>query len=332
LKEAEVWRVLFLFNRVQVNNNINFNHNSQNALYIAFSHIRGGVFMKPNGSEDEQIKFSSDHRAIMWISTKGLWKDDEKVVLEIIKEKIEESKTIFYGFCFGRYDLIVEFGEGSAKVASNIVCDLQDKIVEALKTEKPNITDPICSSLTICNKIGDNDTVKKCSIRTYTFLRPKADGVKLEDVIDKLKPEMELFWNASSYTFLLCINGDKFSEMFSKILGFRKATEQYFSESCTYIGLAWDIKEEEPVEEGIKALTFVKLKAGYGDLELEPEESKIWKMDKRLGWSDISLEIRMPTLRRIKEQILELRKQHEEIANTSTLILPKEGGENEQES
>jgi len=281
--------------------------------------------VKPNGSEDEQIKFSLGHRVIMWISTKGLFKVDEKAVLEIIKEKIEESKTIFYGFCFGRHDLIVEFREDSAKVASNIVCDLQDEIVEALKTKKPEIIDPICSSLTICNKIGNNDAVKRCPIRIYTFLRPKADGVKLKDVIDKLKPGMELFWNSSSYTFLLCINGDKFSEIFSKILGFRKATEPYFSESCTYVGLAWE-GEEEPEEEGIKALTFVKLKAGYGDLELEPEESKIWKMDKRLGWSDISLEIRMPTLRRIKEQILELRKHHEEIANTSTLILPKEEG------
>jgi len=53
-------------------------------------------------------------------------------------------------------------------------------------------------------------------------------------------------------------------------------------------------------------------------------------MDKRLGWSDISLEIEKPTLMIIKEAILGLRRNHEEeIANTSTLLLPKEEKENE---
>jgi len=284
----------------------------------------------PNGGVDEQIKFSSGHIAVMFISTKGLFKDEEKKVLNAILSSMDKNidSVIFYGFCFGRYDLVVEFKENSAKVASNIVCDLQDKIVKTIQEEKREIKDPICSSLTLCNKISSNkigskDIINGCPIRTYTFLKPKIEGVKLEYVIKKLKPSMELFWTSSSYTFLLCTNGYNFSKVFSEILEFREDTRQYFSESCTYVGLAW-AGEEEPVEEGIKVLTFVKLKACYGGLKLKPDEKVIWTMDKRLGWSDISLGTQKPTLREIKEKILELRKNHDEIANTSTLILPRE--------
>lgn len=278
------------------------------------------------------IKFSSELHAIMWISTKGILREHEEKISKIIEKKIGKNKIVFNGFCFGRFDLLVEFTEKSARVASNIVCELQEEII-AKKY-------PTCSSLSLCTKVYENDgknrRLLKTPIRTFTFLTPKNREVNLEDVLDiimelnqKNGPKLELFWTASSHVFLLTVNGNNFHEMFRKILEFREGTEDYFSESCTYVGLGW--KGKEKGKEGpMKALTFVKLKSGYGDLKLTQKDLSLgWrkeKMNKRLGGSDISLEISKPTLRGIKEAILSLRKNHEkrgDIAGTSTLLLPQ---------
>lgn len=281
---------------------------------------------------ESQATFSGKHNAIMWISTKALLLEDEGVIIDIITKKLKD-KIVFYGFCFGRFDLIVEFKETSAKVASNIVCELQDKIVKKLNKKRKEIEDPVCSSLSICNKVIHKNSNKnlhnKLPIRTYTFLRPKVKGLKLEKVVSHLEPKMELFWNSSSYSFILTSNGSNFHKIFSKILNFRSSTGKYFSESCTYVGLRMRGREEKCIQT-IKAITFVKLSKGYGGLLTKKDLKLGWKrekMDKRLGWSDISLEIEKSTLMEIKMAILGLRKNHEEekdIANTSTLLLPKE--------
>jgi len=87
------------------------------------------------------IKFANEHNAIMWISTKALLAEDEKYIAEIIEKKLKnkENKIAFLGFCFGRFDLIVEFKETSAKVASNVVCELQEDIVTFLRKRRKGI-------------------------------------------------------------------------------------------------------------------------------------------------------------------------------------------------
>jgi len=290
--------------------------------------------VKSDSNNNEQIKFSLDHRAIMWICTKGVLKKEEDRILKIINKGLKGKEISFYGHCFGRVDLIIEFVEGSAKVASNYVCNLQEQIVSELRKSNQNILDPVSSSLSLCNKVlydGSRKGNSKSKIRTYTFLRPKSKGVNLEEVVKTIKKldrkyatsNMEIFWTSSTYTFLLTINGNVFHPMFSKLIKFRDATSEYFSESCTYVGLGWECNDAKGKKK-IRANTFVKLKSGFGELELNKKIEDDWnRIDKRLGWSDLCLEIEKPTLRAIKEAILKLRESHRnEIVSTSTLLLP----------
>jgi len=267
----------------------------------------------------------------MWISTKGLTKDREKEVIQVITDNIDQENLIFYGYCFGKFDLIVEFIDNSAKVASNKVCNLQEKISESLKKRRPQISDPICSSLTLGAKISNQDEASprnrdKYPIRMYTFLKPINKYVNLSAILSNLNKDMEIFWNASSYSFLLTTNGKNFHETFNKILQYRLSTERIFSESCTYVGLHWE-KADEECEREIDALVFVKLKRGFGELKLKNREDDIWEVKKRLGWFDISLKYKKSarTLKELKEAILDLRRNHtEDIEATSTILLPKE--------
>lgn len=290
---------------------------------------------------DETPRFDDEHRAIMWISTKGLNKGEEDLIVGELENRIAKSNNdkIFIGHCFGRYDLILEFVEESAKVASNLVCEIQNdlskKLLERMEKDlREQILTPLCSSLSICNKVyrpdvGDNIS-REFPLRAYTYLCPKKMGVDLKALLENLDGQKEIFWNSSSYSFLLTTNGSTLHDVFRKILEFRTKTYDYFSESCTYFGLAYHEKDTA-CNLPIGAKVFVKLRDGFGGLDLSPEDKKMWKVEQRLGWSDLSLELINPpyTLRDLKNNILNLRENYSEyIENTSTLLFPKkEGGD-----
>jgi len=269
----------------------------------------------------------------MWISTKGLSRKDEEVVVNFIRKKLKK-KLIFVGHCFGSYDLIVEFEDDSGKVASNTVCFLQEKLGKELRARLKRLYNPICSSLILGNKLiypgraGKKDN-NLCPLRTYTFLYPKKSTINLEEISGKLDHTMNLFWIASSFAFLLICRGNNFSKLFGKILDFRRGTEPHFRESCTYVGLHfW--KDDEPVMEPIRALVFLKLRKGFGEFKLKrrKNEHEDWNPpEKRLGWSDICLTPKNKyTLRGLKDAILKLRENHrKDLITTATLLLPKEG-------
>ncbi len=289
------------------------------------------MIREKNNPGTNEIRLSSGYNAVMWISTKGISRKDEGIVVNIIRRKLRK-KLIFVGHCFGRYDLIAEFKADSGKVASNTVCDLQEKIAKKLRA-KLKIADPICSSLTLSNKVVSPSDKRKTKmnypLRIYVFLQPKRNTIDLKEIILKLDPVMELFWITSPYTFVLTANGSNFFEIFRRVLDFRSKTERYFRESCTYVGLDFkksDMKTQRP----IRALTFLKLRKGFGKFRLNKKknEDKDWHQpEKRLGWSDISLAPKNKhTLRELKDAIMKLRENHrKEIITTSTLLLSNEG-------
>lgn len=271
----------------------------------------------------------------MWISTKGVSQKDEKIIVDIIHEKLKK-KLIFIGHCFGRYDLIAEFKDSSARVASNIVCELQEELAKKLRTRlmrtRPKIVDPICSSLTLGNKMilprMRKRTRMNYSLRTYTFLRPKKSTVNLKEIMLKIEPIMELFWTTSSYAFLLTAKGSNFSEIFRKILDFRSKTKRCFRESCTYVGLDFKMNDKK-ISRPIRALTFLKMSKGFGEFRLKKNEDDNWNTpEKRFGWSDICLAPKNKySLRELKDAIMKLREDHKgDLITTSTLLLPN-GGE-----
>lgn len=295
--------------------------------------------------ENKNVKFNSNHLTLMWISTKGLSFEEEENVLKVI-ENYDDKNLTFKGHCFGRFDLIVEFSdEVSAKVASNKICELQERIVNELGENLGHAS--ICSALTLgkrllpINEDYTPNSIENPPIIVYTFLKPKTEEINLWEVfqsIEELNKEhketyLEIYWTASAYTFLLKVCGYQFNKIFSRIMEFREKTKNYFSESSTYVCIGWRANNEKESETEIKASVFVKLKRGYGDLELDKEKDKsfnsmIIEKRKRLGWSDLSYEVKTRKLIDLKEAILDLRKNHrEEIINTSTLIYPQWGGD-----
>lgn len=246
------------------------------------------------------------------------------------EDKIGKDKIIFNGHCFGIFDLL-EYEEKSARVASNLLCELQEEITRQSL--------PICSSLSLCSKVlfGEKEEhgPQNEAIRTYTLLKPKSDGIQLDDVLDVIsdlnneveKGYLELFWTASTYSYILTGSGNSFNNIFKKIMMFRDKTTEHFTDSFTYVGLNWK-GDDTNTGDFIKAYTFLKLKKGFGDIKLSEADIKCgWseeKKDTRLGVLDISLEINKATLREIKDAILELRANHkDDIASTSTLLLPQ---------
>lgn len=209
------------------------------------------------------------------------------------------------------------------------MCELQGELAKKLRT-RLNIADPICSSLTLGNKMilpqMGRRTKMNYPLRTYTFFCPKNSTVNLEIML-KIEPIMELFWTTSSYAFLLTVNGSNFSEIFRKILDFRSKTERCFRESCTYVGLDFK-KNDKKMPSSILASTFLKLDKGFGEFRLNKNEKDDWETPKkRLGWSDICLTPKNKhSLRELKDAIMKLRENHiGELITTSTLLVVKEG-------
>jgi len=271
------------------------------------------------------VKFSNDHSAIMWISSKGVTRNDEAEVVKTIRKKLE-NELVFVGHCFGRYDLIVEFKADSAKVASNIVCDLQEKLAEKLRT-RLGIADPICSSLTLGNKLILSSNGEKARgahpLKMYSFLRPKKGKINLEEIISNLDSTMEVFWITSTYSFMLTTVGLNFYKIFNKFLDFRKKTQHHFQESCTYVGLDFDGEDTE-TSSPIQATTFLKLKKGFGEFRLRSNEKDDWyQPKKRMGWADICLTPKNKhSLRELKNAVMKLRENHMgELNTTSTLLM-----------
>ncbi|MCD6492561.1 MAG: hypothetical protein J7K36_01975 [Archaeoglobaceae archaeon] len=179
------------------------------------------------------IKLSKIHRAIMFISTKNLSEELENKVKEAIERKVE-NKLRFVGRCFGRFDMVAEFDDRSAKVASRRVCKIQESAAKELENLH-GLRDPICSSLMLCNEflvdgeksVDELDYIPP-TLKLYSFLYPRKTQVNLEEVLTELEKVKEnlasiegganLFFSSSNYAFLLTISGNMFCKMFEQFL------------------------------------------------------------------------------------------------------------------
>jgi len=289
------------------------------------------------------VKLSDSLRAVMFISTRNLPEDLENEVVKVITEKIKD-KLCFVGRCFGRFDIVAEFDEESAKVASYKACLIQEEAANKLKEKAGE--NPVCSSLILCREFISRDKYVKDTgkvrpaLKLYVFLHPKRTRIDLEEILGEIKKvneelkktdgEASLFYSSSIYTFVLTLSGNALCQIFEQFKNFRENTIKYFSESCTYvaIGLAEDgtLKDKE-CKKPVRAYVFVKLKKGFGDISIDSEI--IRSINKRFGWSDISVEVEAPTLYQLKKEILNWRIKYGEIERTSTLLLPEGRMKNE---
>jgi hypothetical protein len=270
------------------------------------------------------VILGEEHTALMFIATKCPLIDQlDRVKDEIIKGELGDSLQ-FVGKCFGKFDIIVEFREDSAKVASYKACTVQEKASQMVQ-EEFNLKDAICSSLVLCNEFKETkgkerSTSKDMPIRFYSLFIPKSTHFNLDKVLQEVKDNMRLLFSSSYFTFLLIISGNNFFNVFDDFTNFRENTVDFFYDSSTYVTIEWD-KEDKPLgDRKIQANVLLKLEDGFGDIEDIKRGNFIKHKWKRFGSFDISLLIEADTLFEMKEKIYEVRS-NEKVSHTSTPLL-----------
>jgi hypothetical protein len=273
-----------------------------------------------------RVKLGEKHTALMFISTKCFQRAQEDSINDIINEELRDSIQ-FVGRCFGKFDMIAEFEEASAKVASYKACNIQERATKMIQEERKSEEHPICSSLVLCNEFlepgkTERSSIKEFPIRFYSLFVPKNSGINLEEVLAQVKENMRLLFSSSYFTFLLVIAGDTFYNVFDDFTEFRENTKVFFSESSTHVAIDWENEDKPSKDRKINANVLIKLKEGFGDIDDIKEDEFIKSKNKRFGSFDVSLLVEEGTLSEMKKEILELRAQYEkEIAHTSTSLL-----------
>jgi len=275
-----------------------------------------------------RVKLGEEHTALMFISTKCFSiKQENRIKGEIIDKELGESRQ-FVGRCFGKFDIIAEFREESAKVASYKACIIQERATEMIKEEYKEIKEhPICSSLVLCNEFLELEKTERSRsnehpIRFYSLFVPKKSATNLEEVLAQVKENMRLLFSSSYFTFLLVIAGDTFYNVFDDFTKFRENTKVFLSESSTHVAIDWKNEDKPSEDRKINANMLLKLKEGFGDIDDMKGDEFIKSKNKRFGSFDISLVVEAETLFDMKKRILDLRAQYKnEIAHTSTSLL-----------
>lgn len=273
-----------------------------------------------------RVKLGKMHTALMFISTKCFRQDQEDRIKDIIKEELGSSIK-FVGRCFGKFDMIAEFEEASAKVASYKACNIQERATEMIQEERKSKEHPICSSLVLCNEfleLGKTERSRsnELPIRFYSLFVPKNSTTNLEEVLAQVKENMRLLFSSSYFTFLLVIAGDTFYNVFDDFTKFRENTKEFFTESSTHVAIDWKNEDRPSEDRKIEANVLVKLKDGFGDIEGIKEDEFVKSKYKRFGSFDFSLLVEDETLWEMKRKILILRELYgKKIAHTSTSLL-----------
>jgi len=273
-----------------------------------------------------RVKLGKMHTALMFISTKCFRQDQEDKIKDIIKEEFGSSIK-FVGRCFGKFDMIAEFEEASAKVASYKACHIQERATEMIQEERKSKEHPICSSLVLCNEFlepgkTERSRSNELPIRFYSLFVPKNSATNLEEVLAQVKENMRLLFSSSYFTFLLVIAGDTFYNVFDDFTKFRENTKEFFSESSTHVAIDWKNEDRPSEDRKIEANVLVKLKDGFGDIDDIKEDEFIKSEYKRFGSFDFSLLVEDETLWEMKRKILILRELYgKKIAHTSTSLL-----------
>lgn len=281
-----------------------------------------------------ECSLREDYSAVMFISTKCFARAQEDPVKEKIVEELGD-KIQFVGRCFGKFDIITEFTEKSAKVASYKACNIQKNASEVIQNGS-NKHLPICSSLILCKEFKKSKGIVRNSpeespIRFYSLFVPKNLSIDLDKVLAEVKNNMRLFVTFSYFTFLLVVSGDTFYKVFDDFTKFREATKNSFLESSTYVAIDWD-NEDKPGERNICASMLLRLKDGFGDMGDVREDRFIKTIYKRFGSFDFSLLVEAETLYELKNNILRFReKNNEKISHTATSVLMEEKNETSRE-
>lgn len=283
------------------------------------------------------IEFLDEYNCIMLISGMNLRTLDGQEIERIVGQTLKgKTNGFFFGNLFGRFDLVVEFTEKSAKIAMNLAGNIQGEVIKALPGRK------ICSTLVLGTMILSRSSEMVYSkdyneaVRVYVFVRTrKGNLAELEGVvreINSIKPlraKIRLMWTDSLYQ-LLVVSGPCLDVVLNKTREFREKADGLYEETSSYVSLRYNDQDgKDPQDDHTHrakcALIFVKLKKigklKLGDRDLIELSAGYGFQPRRLGGYDKILAIRKDTLFDIMNTVNTIREQNDDLVfHTSTLL------------
>jgi hypothetical protein len=286
------------------------------------------------------IEFVKGYQTLAWLSTQNISHDDlENVSLEIDKSSLtgfEQTPLIgmFCGFCFGKFDLVMDFWCESGKVASHFVSKVSDKIRERKidATFSALLCKKIRHEKTSITTYEDDIQLSQFPIRSYIYLRPSNS---LEEVCESfeqflsrhsnLSPRPELLWNDSAYPLIMIIDGDSAAEVVKYSIDIREHLGETLAESSTFLALRFGGKDKNCGK--LLVLTFVKQRKFPSQINIPFSIERFASQKKDtvlecLGWYDYAVTHAAKSLYEVENRIFLLREKNPgQIYQTSTLLL-----------
>jgi hypothetical protein len=267
------------------------------------------------------LNFKGKYRALALITLN--FNRELEPIIDTIRgnENAEEDKD-YYGFAFGKYDLVVDLPEESAKVASFKLCNLLNKLSQQYET---------CGTFVIGREFYSIGPFEG-KVRSYTFLSVEPSEDRIEGIVDVLKTEqykgISLWWNPSAFELVLTCDGDSYETVVKTVRRIRGDVSNFVIDGSTLTTLRAKEIDKEMTEECV-AVTYLKLH------ELKPEKlaipdsgNKILWFERycnpveRLGWFDCCLAIKFKSLKALHKAITDLRVLNlEKIRLSSTMLL-----------
>lgn len=298
---------------------------------------------------ERKFVFADEYTAIMNIQAKKHYGP----VRDIFKERIDAAmnehriEDYFFGISFGRFNYAVEFVARSAKIASNVICDIEDCLAESLKQKWKDSC--LCSSAIFGTEVlhsQRSQTRFDQTVRAYSFIRPLGGEItsfmRALEYLNNIQPkqtQIKLLWTHGVH-WVLVFSAPCFDGVLEKLERFRAATKNGYSETSTLVSLNYknnlpDGKDRQTQQHrhSLKyAIAYIKQSDPVPlDIEtiglLKPFR-KLPRQIKRLGGTDTVIVVRERTLRKIMKDLIDLRTRNiGRIEYTSTILLY--WGENE---
>jgi hypothetical protein len=292
------------------------------------------------GEADRMTKLSNRLHALQLIFTRNIQEGELDTIRDEIDCYFSQSNKIkpYIGFCFGRYDIVVDFMEDSANILCYRASTLQRQLSKMVK-DKFGKENAVSSCLMLCREIANENETKNeldpdSPIRTYTFCKMEAKGSEFDKILKKINeslPELRLFWNSSSYSVILVSEGNKYSDVYSRVFNFWRMFDKDMRRSSTLSSVNIRKSCREEASDDIMAVTYFKmsrfqdLNLGSGSFKhLFPNETTVQLSGPltTLGWFDECAYQRTRTLMEVKKNIFMLRNLNlGAVDYTATLML-----------
>lgn len=262
-----------------------------------------------------------------------------RVVAKVLAKR--KVRTYFFGICFGKYDFVIEFISPSSKIASDIACEISNKIKKRLR----NTQVKTCMSLLFGVEATTSDVAAPSenynSLRAYVFVQPSSgELLPMVSAVASISREspthtnMLLLWTQGVHKVLL-ISGPCYEGIVQKLETFRHQMKGEYRETSTCLAIDYNKEVHDGKDIATVAHTHTRkpaviyLKTKTPGAILVPKRSGIVKFPgentrqmTRLGGFDALLLARKQSLWDLLNLLDRIRTMNTDtILSTSTVLL-----------